>query len=205
MIKGLDTNQPIGKHAARLFDMGYRFAARYYRRKAHWTSNLRADEVQAIHAAGMAVIPVFQHKSNNVALFTKEAARIDGAAAVDRAKENEQPTNTAIYVAFDTDFTNANVSRAVAYAEIFSRIVSAEGYAVGAYGDREVLETLSQTSRDFGDIVNHTWATNAVGWRRTKDWDVLQSSLPFTVLPGLQIDNDIAHDLDRAGAWKAPA
>lgn len=204
MIKGLDTNQPITKWVDQLYAKGYRFAARYYRRKAKWTSNLRRPEVDAIHGAGMAIMPVFQHKSNKVYLFTPEAAKIDGRAAVARATENQQPTNTAIYVAFDTDFSRANVHKAVEYGKIWSDIVKGAGYGVGAYGDREVLDTLAETSGDFGDVIDHKWATNAIGWKRTQDWDVLQSSLPFQVLPGLSIDNNVAHDLDRAGAWHPP-
>lgn len=204
MIEGVDTNQPLTAFAAALAGKGKRFAGRYLRRlpSSRDPSCLSREEVAALHGAGLAVLPIFQHKSNKVGEFTLDNARKDAEATIARCAELDVPTWAAIYLAFDTDFVKSNVHIALAYGEVWARAVKGEGFGTGCYGDRQVLELLTETNREgWGDLFDHRFATNAVGWDRTPDWDVLQSSLPYTILPGLQVDDCKAVGFIEAGMW----
>lgn len=207
-ILGFDTNQPVIAYASQLYDKGYRFGARYLRRGAAWESNLKKSEAAAMSQAGLHIISVFQHRSNSPSEFTVHNAQIDAGAALARARELGQPKTSAIYFAVDTDITASSVGVMMAYARAFSEIVKEAGYGVGVYGDQQALEGCLQADNGlFGDVADHGWATNAWGWQRAKPEfiDILQTSTPFTVLPGLQIDNDEADGITSAGMWKLAA
>lgn len=204
MIFGFDTNAPVTDYAAALKAKGKAFAGRYLRRLAHDPSCLTKPEIDALFAVGMAIVPVFQHRSNRVEEFTADNALRDAEATKARAAELGIPKWAAIYLAFDTDFSRANVQKALAYGEIWALAVKGEGFGTGCYGDREVLETLTGATKEgWGDLFDHRWATNAIGWGRPQDWDILQTSLPYTILPGLQVDDCAAHGFEQAGMWRA--
>lgn len=206
MIHGVDTNQPLTRFAAALKAKGKVFAGRYLRRLAADPSCLTRAEVDALFAQGIAVLLIFQHRSNRVEDFTEENAKKDAKATLDRLAELGVPKHVTVYLAFDTDFTEANVHLALAYGEIWARAVKAAGYGTGCYGDREVLELLTETHREgWGDLFDHRFATNAIGWGRTKDYDVLQSSLPYAIVTGCHVDDCVAHGYEQAGLWRAAA
>ncbi len=206
MLQGCDTNQPLTKFAAALRAKGKVFVGRYLRRRADDPSCLTATEVTALFEHGIALVLIFQHKSNRVEEFTQENARKDAAATLARLAELGVPKHVAVYLAFDTDFVKSNVHIALAYGEIWARAVKEAGYGTGCYGDREVLELLTETYREgWGDLFDHRFATNAPGWGRPHDYDILQSSLPYTILPSLQVDDCVAHGYEQAGMWQAAA
>lgn len=206
MLQGFDTNAPVTTFAPALRAKGKAFAGRYLRRSAADPTCLTRAEIDALFAAGIALVLVFQHRSNKVEEFTAENAKKDAEATLKRLAELGVPKTVAVYLAFDTDFTKANVHVALAYGEIWARAVKGAGYGTGCYGDREVLELLTTTYREgWGDLFDHRWLTNAKGWGQTPDWDIHQTSLPYTILPQLQVDDCVAHGFTQAGMWRAAA
>lgn len=204
MIEGVDTNQPLTNFAGQLAAKGKVFAGRYLRRLPfpRDPSCLSRAEIDALHGAGIALLLIFQHRSNALSEFTADNARKDAESTIARCRELGVPTSVSIYLAFDTDFSKANVGVALAYGEIWARAVKAEGYGTGCYGDRQVLELLTETNREgWGDLFDNRFATNAIGWDRAPDWDVLQSSLPYTIFPGCQVDDCKAVGFIEAGMW----
>ena len=203
-MKGFDCASPTTAYAGQLAALGYTFAGRYYRRGHHSTS-LTKPEVAALHAVGIAILPVFEYK-DALSYFTADNGAIDGKAAVARATELGQPTNTAIYGAVDTDITKGTLPAVKAYWEPFARAVKGAGYGVGVYGDDLVLKELTAWHiPNWGDAADHAWLTNARGWIGDKafaDWDVKQTTLPFTLPFGLQIDGDEAKGHVEAGLWR---
>jgi hypothetical protein len=204
MLKGFDTAAPCTAYAEQLAQLGYTFAGRYYRRGRHSTS-LTKPEVEALHAHGIAILPVFEYL-DTMAYFTKENGAIDGERAVARATELGQPTNTAIYCAIDTDITRDTLPLVKEYFEPFSRAVKGAGYGCGVYGDGDALEAItSWYITGWGDVADHAWLANAKAWTRNKDfsnYDVKQMTLPFTLPFGLQIDGDEARGYVEAGLWR---
>lgn len=126
------------------------------------------SEIKKLHDAGFAVLSIYQYKSNTENKFRglkkngdplpgedcQEAegergpeaeARLDAAAAVEQARSLGQPEGTAIYFGVDFrlkkgDFVTAD--NIAAYFKEVRRILTENGYLVGAYGSGLTLQVL---------------------------------------------------------------
>lgn len=201
-MKGLDTNQRLTLFAPQLASMGYEFACRYLRRGG---GGFSVEEAKALTDAGLALVSVFEYRSTDPAYFTAANAQKDGQASIAHADKIGQPTSSAIYLAVDCDIVKATVPRVLDYFRIAGRYVRDAGWAVGIYGDADACLAVTEASDDDGDLADHIWKTNARAWTRETfdDWDINQTSMPFTVVPGLQIDADEAKGFEQAGMWRA--
>lgn len=193
IVKGVDCFATIRPAwAPQLKALGYGFAARYYR-KAPLTGGrgnaVSKEEVSALHASGMGFLPVYQNTSNYVAYFTQVSALNDADAAVAKAAEMGQPDGTDIFFAVDCDPAPHDIDQIKYYFEILNSAPDLRRWEVSAYGPGAVLAAL----KDDG-LVKHTWLANARGWRGYKDWlphaDVVQTTLPFTLPFGLEVDGN---------------
>lgn len=200
-MRGIDCFSTIRPEwAPQLKALGYGFAARYYRRAPLTGGRGNAvskEEVAGVHASGLAFLPVFQNTSNFPEYFTETAARADAAAARAKAIDIGQPHNTAIYFAVDCD--PSENTDLLAVHDYFTTIVHAlPEWRIGVYGSGLVCKALDSYS-----IVDLTWLANARGWRGYNDWlphaDVVQTTLPFTLPFGLQVDGNEARN--DAGMW----
>lgn len=197
-MKGFDCSASAGTYATQLAQLGYEFACRYYRRGG---GGMSLAEARLLSAAGLGLVSVFQYTSNTPGYFGPINAETDAVAAVTKAKVMGQPKLSAIYFAVDTDITTKTIEGVVAYFQKVAEIVKGEGWAVGAYGDDLVCQTLTGM-----DLADHAWLTNAKGWMTDKafaDWDIKQTSMPFTLPFGLEIDADEAIGFEVAGMWRA--
>jgi len=202
-MKGFDCYATVRPEwAPRLRALGYDFFARYYRRaplEGGRGNALARAEAKALFDAGFQALAIYQNTSDTPAYFTIENARADTAAALAAAAHHGQPKGTALYFAVDCNPAPDQLPAVERYFERIMGAVTVGGYVVGAYGSGLVLQML--TARNLAE---RTWLANAKGWRGYQDWlshaDVVQTTLPFTLPFGLQIDGNEARN--DAGMWR---
>lgn len=199
-MKGFDCFAPAGAYASQLAQLGYEFFARYYRRTIVSRYAVSPEEAKPLFDAGLWALAIYQNTSDKPEYFTEANAAADAAAALAKAAQMKQPKSSTIYFAVDCNPDEAQIDRAVLpYFDKIMAAVVAEGYVVGVYGSglvcRRVLATYAKCA----------WLSNAMGWRGSReyhDWAVKQTSLPWTLPFGLQIDSDEAVSPEHAGLWR---
>lgn len=202
-MKGIDCAAAIKPEwANQLHILGYGFVARYYRRTLVTSWAISPEEAAAIFDAGLYLLSVFEGgaEATKPSYYTAANGVADAHAAVAKAQQMKQPRNSAIYFAVDCDISHEMLASVSDYFKRVMGIVTVEGYRVGAYGSGLVLKTLKAQN-----LVEHTWLANAAGWQGSRDytgWDVKQTTLPFILPFGLQVDGDECPDPARAGLWR---
>lgn len=207
LLKGVDTNQRLAAFATRLREAGIDFVSRYYRRGPGTRhGNMDRAEAEALLSAGIMIFPVMQNINNKLSYFTLENAVKDARAGVARAREAGQPEQTAVAMAFDTDFTpQTALSVALPYGIEFSKVVRDGGYVPGSYGDKQAVETLvGHHVQGYGDVSDVRWATNARGWDTRFEYvHIRQVSLPHPMFGGaLSVDDDLAVPYAAGFMWR---
>ena len=189
MIPGIDTSQIISRdRAVKLADLGYEFACRYYRRSLHGRWTIDHDEARGLCDAGLSLVSVFQgdKATMKAAYYNSANAEIDAMAALAKAHDMRQTPESAVYFAVDTDITNETIGGVLEYFSVVTAHFAGSPWVVGAYGDDLVcLETFDRK------LATVAWLTNAKGWLTDKEFlefDIKQTSLPMTIMPGLQVD-----------------
>lgn len=204
MIQGFDTAVDTTQYARRLWDLGYRVAFRYHTRSEGDWRQLKQVERDILGGCGFWIGTYFQNHNDRRSYFSADNAKRDRDAGIARAEWLEQPKGSAIFYAVDTDVPPGTEGPIVDYFAIVSEGVSKAGYAMGAYGGSNVLWKLTETSRDWGDLVDHTVLSNAKAWRHGPafDPDVTQH-LPIWVLGRkLQVDPLDVKGTAEAGLWR---
>lgn len=202
MMLGCDTAQIISpEQAKKLAELGYEFIARYYRRSLSGRWTISHEEALAITNAGMFLVSVFEgdKASTSPAYYTAANGDIDAKAAIAKARQMRQTHNTAIYFAVDTDITNETIAGVLEYFEAVEMAFRNQPWSIGVYGDDTVCWEVCEK-----DLAAVAWLTNARGWMTNKnftEWDIKQTSLPMTIMPGLQVDKDQAVGFAEAGMW----
>lgn len=199
-MKGFDCATQIqSEWAPQLTALGYQFFARYYRRTLVSRYAVSPEEVRPLFDAGLSMLSVFQNTNDAPSYFTRENALADGAAAIAKAAHMGQPKSSAIYFAVDCNPGAEQMPLILDYFDVILHIVAPESYLIGAYGPGSVLKALREAS-----LVRKTWLSNARGWDGYKDFlgqqDVLQTTTPFTLPFGLEVDNDEA--TEDCGIWR---
>lgn len=187
-----------------LFSAGYTFFARYYRRAplegGRGNALSRAEAARCFHA-GLWALAIYQNTSDKPSYFTPDNARADAQAALAAAAHHGQPKDTTIYFSVDCNPGMGDLHPILDYFLIVKEVLWRAGYYVGVYGSGLTCKALSEEG-----IVHRTWLANARGWMGYKEWyphaDVIQSTLPFTLPFGLQVDADITKDPRGAGMWR---
>lgn len=187
-----------------LSSLGYTFFARYYRRaplEGGRGNALSRAEAKRLFDLNFWALAIYQNSSDKPSYFTPENARADAYAAVAAAQHHGQTPDTTIYFSVDCNPTSAELHPIIDYFLIVKDVLWRAGYRVGVYGSGLTCKTLS----DEG-VAHRTWLANAKGWSLYQAWyphaDVIQTTLPFTLPFGLQIDADVCHDLLHAGLWR---
>jgi hypothetical protein len=199
---GCDTAAVITPdQAKRLADLGYEFIGRYYRRALSGRWTISQEEARSISANGMFLVSVFEgdRAAEKPVYFNAANGAIDGQAALAKARQMRQTTNSAIYFAVDTDITNQTIAGVLEYFDAIEMAFRNQPWSIGVYGDDLVCREVCEN-----DLAAVAWLTNAKGWITDKnfsEWDIKQTSLPMTVMPGLQVDKDEARGFDAAGMW----
>jgi hypothetical protein len=162
----------------KLHDLGYRFVGRYVtgRGKA-----LTRDELKAIHAAGLALGPLYFEAGGNRARSGRAAGEQDALAAK-RASADLGLTDIPIFMADDADSTLEQVRPYFIGADN----VLGKGRR-GAYGSGKLLRQLRMAG-----LIDFAVETGSRGWgdgTRDPNAEVLQDP-PITVAGG---DVDVLH------------
>lgn len=117
-------------------------------------------EIARLHAAGFAVLLVFERSASRPELGAS-AGRVDGLLAAADVRALGYPyTEVALLVAFDIDVKASNRAACVAYFAAFAAAYRSElgpGAKVGEYGDWDMIEVL-------GELSDLHWQPNASFW-----------------------------------------
>ncbi|TJY40865.1 DUF1906 domain-containing protein [Cohnella pontilimi] len=157
MTSGIDCAMPLtAKSAQALAAHGYRFAARYLVPAGYDWKRLTRAEAEAITAAGMQIVSVFETAARRSAGGAL-AGHADGALACREAHTVGQPAGSAIYFAVDYDAGPEQYDEIEAYL----RAAAAEvpDYRIGVYGSYAVVEQMAKRK-----VCSHFWQTHA--WSR---------------------------------------
>src|SRR2546423_434381 len=111
MAKGLDVGEDCTDQIGCLTDEGFEFVGRYYNTN-NPSKNLTLTEAQALSAAGMTIVVVWENGFPTKASYFSHAKGVsDATTALEMASEViGQPEGSAIYFAVDYDATATNVS-----------------------------------------------------------------------------------------------
>jgi len=171
---------------------GNRFIARYYARGDR-PKILRLAEAQAIGAAGLSIVAVWESGfPTSTAYFARAQGDADGADAHQRATEIGQPRDTPIYFAVDYDASVADIAGPVReyFIGVAEGLAAAPGgqprYQVGCYGSGAVCAAIKAAG-----LARFTWLAQSRGWRgyaSCTDWNIRQG--PVTQLCGVEVDPD---------------
>ncbi|WP_018752656.1 DUF1906 domain-containing protein [Paenibacillus sanguinis] len=162
MTKGIDCAIPITTTGAKkLAAAGYKFAARYLVPPRLKWKRLNRAEAEAITAAGMQIISVFETTASRPA-GGASAGTVDGLEAYQEALLIKQPKGTAIYFAVDYDASSKDYDKIEAYLRETAKQI--KGYRVGVYGSYTVIEEMAKRR-----AAEHFWQTYA--WSRGKKSD----------------------------------
>jgi len=157
MAKGIDCAIPLTASTAKaIAAAGYAFAARYLVPERYAWKRLTRGEAEAITAAGMQIVSVFETTANRPA-GGGAAGIVDGAEALKEAIAIGQPLGTAIYFAVDYDAQPKDYDAIEAYLRAASSAIP--GYRVGVYGSYAVIEEMARRG-----AAKHFWQTYA--WSR---------------------------------------
>lgn len=209
VIKGLDLNAELTRHAVSLKAQGFHFTMRYYSHSA--AKNLSVAEAHALSDAGMRIGVVWESAGNHVAHFNAMRGLADGAAALHAAHELRQPVGSTIYFGVDCDpdmdqiethvipyFNGVRQARAAANA-------NGVLFKVGVYGSGLCCKAVIASG-----LATQSWLAQSTGWRGYHEYhdgqhyNILQLAGETVVVDDgrhLKIDADVTSDLDRAGLW----
>lgn len=199
-MKGIDAAQPVGSKAAEFVADGDTLFCRYYSHND--AKNLHHAEAQQISDAGGVIISVWEARGDEYESFTAEIGKSDADAAVGQARECGQPGGSAIYAAYDSDFSQEQIDGGIAaYAAAFKAGVTAAGYQAGVYGSPLVASSLS----DKG-LISLIWRAQSRGWRGDRSTHTDVSQGPEETLLGIDVDTDSTTEgAAQIGAWSLPA
>ena len=194
MKQGFDAPENCSAEAEAIRAAGYRFVGRYYYDiVSHAKTKLTLAEAEALSAAGLYVVAVFENGPDHPGYFSRAKGVSDGTAAFRYAADQiGQPFSSPIYFAVDYDASDADAGGAVAdyfagLAEAFAaESDTGETYPLGVYGSGLVCSRLLGSG-----AVTYTWLAQAGGWSGFQTftaWNLKQGRTQ-TVL-GLSVDLD---------------
>lgn len=192
---GFDTDTPVSAVVAALaVQKGAGFCCRYLK-------NLSRSEIAALHAAGLAIVLIFESTARR-ALGGAPSGATDGARALAAARALGAPDSAAIYATADFDVTPAQEADVMAYFAAFKIAIAPMKFGVYANG------AICQLALDKG-IANYTWLMGGLSMRDSRKFlasgkativqDVGDKSGLYL---GIAIDTDLAY-ADDYGGWAA--
>ncbi|CAM3751919.1 DUF1906 domain-containing protein [Cohnella lubricantis] len=158
--RGIDCSTPLtGAKARQIAAAGHQFAARYLVPQEYKWKRLTRAEAEAITAAGMQVVSVFETTANRPA-GGAVYGNSDGVAALKEAQAIRQPQGSAIYFAVDYDAQPGDYDAIEAYLKAAAAQIP--GYEAGVYASYAVVEEMAKRK-----ACKHFWQTYA--WSRGKE------------------------------------
>jgi hypothetical protein len=201
MAKGLDVQVDCSSKIDCLKGEGFEFVGRYYNTN-NPSKNLKLTEAQALSAAGIAIVVVWENGFPTKASYFSNAKGIsDAASALKMASELiGQPEGSAIYFAVDYDATAADVSGPISrYFQGVKGVFDAaeKQYAIGVYGSGATCKSLL----DAG-LVTFTWLSQSTGFRGSKTFTAFNVKQgPEATICSMDADGNEAPDVASCGGF----
>lgn len=197
-VAGIDCPVNCTKYADGIKTAGKAFVGRYYRKTTSSFPALKKPEVDALHAAGLKVVALWESASTTTDYFSYARGVDDGTSAYHQALLAGQPPQTPIYFAVDYDASAAALAGPV--SDYFRGVKDGYGtisqgapvYDVGVYG----------SGQSCGWLKMHGWATHA--WLAvSKKWTGHDTYTDWNIVQGPQgADLGFDHDTNQAvGAY----
>lgn len=198
-ILGLDTACDLTLAAPALKASGYEWVGRYVIRPedTHLAGKaLTKPEAQAISAAGLQIVSIYETNPTHAGYFTYEQGLADARNALDAGEVGGIAMLAPIYFTVDCDIAPEMVTR---YFEAVNNRIGIRSM-VGVYGSGAVCQALL----DAG-LVTYTWLAQSTGWA---GYDAFKSKatiiqLSQQAIHGIIADGDMAHVPDYGG-WSLP-
>jgi hypothetical protein len=181
MSQGISTNRRLTGKAQCLRTQGQSFVCRYFSRTTHQPEKrLLKAEADALIAAGLQIVTVYEDGPTNATYFSKQRGHDDAVGAHGFAQEIGQPAGSAIYFAVDYDATVMATEGLITdyFRGVLEGLSSAGGgtpqYAVGVYGSGRVCGRIKE---QLG-LVKYSWLAESTGWAGSDaytTWDLRQS------------------------------
>jgi len=180
MATGLSTDRNCTSQAQCLKQSALDFMARYYSRGSN-RKNLTFAEAQALSAAGLSIVAVYENRANKPGYFSFAVGHNDGVDAYHCATQTiHQPGNSAIYFAVDYDATPEAIAGSIkdymyGVAKGFNDASNGNPiFSIGVYGSGCVCNWfLTNTS-----FVKYAWLAESTGWLDRKHLQNGTSSNP---------------------------
>lgn len=196
-IWGFDASANTAALASQLPGAGMSFAARYY--SAGSSKNLTVAEAQALSAAGIQIVAVYEDSNDAVGHFSASTGTAQANRALQLAAEIGQPAGSAIYFAVDYDATQADVNGPITqYFQAVKAAFDGAGtqYRIGVYGGGMVCQAIQQAG-----LAELTWLAQSTGFPGYLSFrpnaNIVQLWPSRTILNGhLGVDDDIAQTED---------
>jgi hypothetical protein len=201
MAKGLDIQVDCTSKIDCLTSEGFEFVGRYYNTN-NPSKNLRLTEAQALSAAGITIVVVWENGfPTKTSYFSKAKGASDATAALKMASESiGQPAGSAIYFAVDYDATAADVSGPISlYFQGVKSVFDAAGkqYAIGVYGSGATCKALL----DAG-LVTFAWLSQSTGFRGSKTFTAFNIKQgPEATTCGMDADGNDAPSVATSGGF----
>jgi hypothetical protein len=181
-MKGISTNRRTTDNVACLRHAGIDFIARYYSTTTQQPEKrLTLLEAQAISAAGMTIVVVYEDGPTHVGYFSTSRGHQDAVNAYNTAAQMLQPSGSGVYFAVDYDATPSDIAQPI--SDYFRGvrqgfIDAAQGapsiYSIGVYGSGACCDWI----KDHLQIAKYSWLAESTGWHGSRDytdWNIKQS------------------------------
>ena len=200
MAKGLDVAVNSTPQIGCLGEKGYAFIGRYYNTNRP-SKNLTRAEAQALSAAGITIVVVWENGFPTTAGYFSHAKGVaDATAALGLASGIGQPAGSAIYFAVDYDALAADVSGPVtAYFQGVKSVFDAAPvqYAAGVYGSGATCQSLLNAG-----LVTFCWLSQSTGFRGSKTFAAFNIKQgPEATICTMDADADEAPDVATCGGF----
>ena len=195
--KGFDTNRQLtATQAAGAKAAGYTHVGRY---TVGADKFITSGELDALRSAGLRLIPLHQRFNDSAATMTRTAGRTQGLEALERCRVLGLPSGSLVFFSVDFDPIGETIDGPV--MDFFRGVNDVMGsalngtYKVGAYGTRNVCQTLLDTKQVEGAFVAgmSTGYSGNMGFPMPNGWHYNQIVEVTETLGGtpLGVDHDV--------------
>lgn len=203
-MKGIDcVTRLTPETAAKAKKAGFDFVGRYLVPPGMHKELTRA-EAEAISGAGLGILCVWETYENRAA-EGESAGAVDGAEALQCAREIDMPESGIIYFAVDFDAAPSQMDSIAGYLR--GARAQTGPYNVGVYGPYAVIEAMAQRvpeiCRGYWQCVGLSYGRHSA--RRTvyqRVWSGGAEAVAAAGILGFSVDINDCDDMARAGIWQ---
>lgn len=164
-LRGLDADQSLARQAHAIKAGGIDFVMRYLK-------NLTTDELEVLHAAGLAVGFIWESTATR-ALEGADAGTEDGTRALSMMRALGAPSSCVVYATVDNDVgadDDTDLTAIGEYFDAFDAVLWPDAsqpalYRIGGYADGTVLSKM----RSYG--MPKCWLAGAMGWDGSREFE----------------------------------